>query len=78
MRYHLKSGSIMWRTILLGKLGISILASFLVGGVCLSQPGRGEYTLIQTIQWLGVGVFFVCLGIGQLMAVYFLIRKPKK
>lgn len=67
----------MWRTILLSKLGISILASLLIGGVCLTQPWRGVYTLTQTTQWIGVGVFFVVLGIIQVTVVYLLFRKKQ-
>jgi hypothetical protein len=68
---------IMWRTLLLGKLGISILASLLIGGTCLTQPWRGEYTLTQTTQWFGAGIFFGVLGIIQLLVVYLLLRKKR-
>ncbi len=65
----------MWRTILLGKLGVSILASLIVGGVCLSQPSRHEYTVLQASSWIGVGIFFLLLGIAQIVAIYLMTRK---
>ena len=65
----------MWRTILLGKLGVSILASLIVGGVCVTQPWRNEYSIIQSTSWIGVGSFFLLLAVAQLAAIYFLTRK---
>ena len=67
----------MWRTILLGKLSISILASLIVGGVCISQPWRNEFGIAQTSQWIGLGIFFIVLGIAQIAATYFLMKKKK-
>jgi hypothetical protein len=65
----------MWRTILLGKLSISILASAIVGAICVTQPGRGEYSAGQISQWIGLGVFFILLSIVQVVVIYFLFRK---
>ena len=65
----------MWRTILLGKLSISILASLIVGGICVSQPWRNEYTLAQTSRWIGLGVFFLLLAAAQVAAIYYLNRR---
>lgn len=67
----------MWRTILLGKLSISILASFAVGGVCLTQPWRNDYTLIESTRWIGVGVFFILLAIAQIVVTIILTKKKK-
>ena len=67
----------MWRTILLGKLGISILASLIVGFVCVSQPWRAEYTIGQASSWIGVGIFFLVLSICQILAVYLMTKRPK-
>lgn len=67
----------MWRSLLLGKLAISIVVSLLVGGFCmwsLQKPemGRGEFT-----SWLGVGIFFLVLGVVQLAMVAVMFRKKK-
>lgn len=66
----------MWRAILLGKLSVSILASLVVGGICISRPWRvAELTLSQSAQWIGVGSFFLLLGILQIVVVFLLTRK---
>jgi hypothetical protein len=67
----------MWRTILLGKLSISILASLVVGGVCLTQPWRHEYTIFESSSWIAVGVFFLLLAVAQIAVTYLLTKKPK-
>jgi hypothetical protein len=67
----------MWRTILLGKLGVSIVASLVVGGVCISQPWRKSYTFLQSSSWVGVGAFFFLLALAQITAIYFMTRKPR-
>ena len=65
----------MFRTILLGKLGVSILASMVVGGFCVTQPWRNEYTMIESGSWIGVGVFFFVLAIAQIAAIYLMTRR---
>ena len=65
----------MWRAILLGKLSFSILASFVVGAVCVSQPWRNEYTWVGSARWIGIGVFFLVLGLIQIWVIYFLMKK---
>jgi len=67
----------MWRAILLGKLAVSILASFVVGGICASQPWRNDYTFIQSAKWIGLGAFFLILAIAQIVVVYLLLKKKK-
>jgi len=67
----------MWRSLLLGKLAISICVSLLVGGYCiwsLQQPAlaRSEY-----FSWLGVGVFFLALAVVQIAMVAVMFRKKK-
>jgi len=67
----------MWRSLLLGKLAISIGVSLLVGGYCmwsLQNPdlGRSEY-----FSWLGVGVFFLLLAVVQVAMVAIMFRKKK-
>lgn len=68
----------MWRTILLGKLAISIIATFVVGAACASRPWRVELTMTETAQWIGIGVFFILLGLLQIATIYLLMRKSKR
>jgi len=65
----------MWRTILLGKLSISIFASLAVGGVCVTQPWRHEYTVFESTGWIAVGVFFLLLAVAQIAVTYMLTKK---
>ena len=67
----------MWRTILLGKMAISILASIAVGVVCIMHGQDAEFTLSQSAKWIGIGTFFCLLAIVQVAVVYFLSRKKK-
>ena len=67
----------MWRAILLGKLSISILASLIVGAVCISQPSRDETGVIDTWKWIGLGVFFFLLALGQIASIYFMTKRKK-
>ena len=67
----------MWRTILLGKLGISIVATFVVGVACASRPWRAELTGVETMQWIGIGAFFILLGLLQIATIYLLMRPSK-
>lgn len=67
----------MWRSLLLGKLALSIVVSLLVGGYgiwCSQQPGVSgtEYS-----SWLGVGIFFLVLGVAQILMVPLMFRKKK-
>ena len=65
----------MWRTILLGKLAISILASIVVGALCVSRPWRVDLTVVESAQWMGIGIFFLVLAVGQVAVVFLLTRK---
>lgn len=65
----------MWRTILLGKMAISIIASIVVGVVCIQRAGKEDFTLTQTTQWMSIGVFFCVLAIAQVGVIYFLQKK---
>lgn len=67
----------MWRSLLLGKIAISIVVSFLIGGYCiwsLQKPdlGRSEFS-----SWLGVGIFFLLLAGVQIAMVAMMFRKKK-
>jgi len=68
----------MWRTILLGKLAISIIATFVVGAACASHPWRVELTTVETMQWIGIGAFFILLGLLQIATIYLLMRTSKR
>ena len=65
----------MWRAILLGKLGVSILASLVVGILCVSQPWRHEYAFVGKARWIGIGIFFLLLAIVQIGAIFVLMNK---
>lgn len=65
----------MWRTLLLGKLSISILASFVVGGICVTQPSRHAYGMTESARWIGVGIFFLTLGAAQVAVIIFLMNR---
>ena len=67
----------MWRTILLSKLAISILASLTVGGFCLTQPWRHEYPIVESTWWIGIGIFFLVLAVAQIAAAFLLTKKKK-
>ena len=67
----------MWRTILLGKMSVSILASFVVGGICITQPSRAELGIAASARWTGLGIFFLTLGVAQIAVIYFLMKRKK-
>ncbi len=67
----------MWRSLLLGKLSVAILASLAIGAICISQPWRVTGPLNESLGWFATGAFFLVLGIGLLLAVFLMFRKPK-
>ena len=67
----------MLRSLLLGKLTISILASFVVGGICITRPSRVELTVAESARWTGLGIFFLVLGVAQIALIYFLMKKQR-
>ncbi len=66
----------MLRILLLGKLTVSILASFVVGGICVSRPSRVELPVAESTRWTALGIFFLALGVVQIGVIYYLLRKP--
>lgn len=65
-----------WRAILLGKLSLGIIASLIVGGICVSLPWRQPgMTLVKQVRWIGVGVFFLALGIALILTIWALFRR---
>ena len=67
----------MWRSVLLGKLAISISATLIVGGLCASRPWRVEMPMFESARWIGIGVFFILLAVLQVAVIYFL-KPPAK
>ena len=68
----------MWRAILLGKMSVFILASFVVGAICVTHPSRHEeFGMVKSARWIGVGIFFLALGFTQIAVIYFLMKRKK-
>ncbi|MEL7496102.1 MAG: hypothetical protein AAFN77_00725 [Planctomycetota bacterium] len=68
----------MWRTLLLGKLAISIIASLVVGYYCFSYGGDGTFTVSESMRWKGIGAFFSLLALAQIGVVFLLNRKQRR
>lgn len=68
----------MWRTILLGKLAVSILASVFVGGYCIQHARTENFDMVESLQWWAIGIFFLLLAVVQVGVVVLLNRKPKR
>ena len=67
----------MWRSLLLGKLAISIAVSLLVGGYGLWLIQRPNISSSEYYSWLAVGVFFLVLAVVQVGLGAMLFRKKK-
>lgn len=67
----------MWRSILLGKMSVSILASFIVGWICITHPSRHEFSIGESARWIGAGLFFLFLGFAQIVVIYLLMKRKK-
>lgn len=67
----------MWRSLLLGKLTISIVVSLLVGGFCIWSLQKPELGTAEYSSWLGVGIFFLVLAVAQIVLVVMMFRKKK-
>jgi undecaprenyl pyrophosphate phosphatase UppP len=67
----------MLRSLLLGKLAISIIASFIVGWICITRPSKVELEFAESAQWTGLGIFFMVLGLAQIVVIYFLTKKKR-
>ncbi len=67
----------MFRSIVLGKLAISIIASLIVSGICFRISRGAEKTVTEAGQWMLLSLFFfglaVCFG-----ATIFLLHWRKK
>ena len=67
----------MWRSLLLGKLAISIAVSLLVGGYGIWNLQNSDLSRTEYYSWMGVGVFFFLLAIVQLVMMAMMFRKKK-
>jgi hypothetical protein len=67
----------MWRSLLLGKLAISIVISLLIGGYAIWSTRQPDLSTSEYSSWMGVGIFFLVLGLVQLAMVPLMFRKKK-
>jgi len=67
----------MLRTLLLGKLTVSIAASLIVGTICVTRPSRIELPIAESARWVALGIFFLILGVAQIAVIYYLTKKPR-
>jgi hypothetical protein len=67
----------MWRSLLLGKLAISIVVSLLIGGYSIWNLQQPDFPSDEYYSWLSVGVFFLILAAVQLLMVAVMFRKKK-
>lgn len=68
----------MWRSLLLGKLAVSIAASLAASVYCLWLARGANITFTQSAQWAGIGLFFGFVGLLQMTAVFFLSKRKKR
>ena len=65
-----------WRAILLGKLLLGIVASLIVGGICVSLPWRQPgLAMGEQLRWIGAGAFFLLLGAALILTIWILFRR---
>lgn len=67
----------MFRSLLLGKLAISIAVSLLIGGYGIWQLRQGNFERSEFFSWLGLAVFFLSLAMVQAVMIVFMFRKKK-
>ncbi len=68
----------MWRSLLLGKLAISIAISLLVGGYSVWHSQKtADLSNSEYYSWFGVGVFFLVLAVVQILMIGVMFRKKK-
>jgi len=65
----------MWRTLLTGKLTISIAASCIIGYLCLMHPAKHEIAALEAVRWYALGGFFLVLAIAQVTAIVLLTKR---
>lgn len=67
----------MWRSLLLGKLAISIGASLLVGGYSFWLLSNPDISSAEYTSWMSVGIFFFLLALAQAVMIVMMFRKKK-
>jgi hypothetical protein len=67
----------MWRSLLLGKLAISIAASLLVGGYSFWLLKNPDISTAEYTSWMSVGIFFFLLAFVQAIMILMMFRKKK-
>ncbi|MDA7885171.1 hypothetical protein N9B12_01005 [bacterium] len=65
----------MWRTLLTGKLTISILASCFIGYLCLNHPAKHQIVAPASTRWYALGLFFFALAVAQVTAIVLLSKR---
>jgi len=68
----------MWRTIVLGKLIISIIASIIIGFICIVSARQPDQTIAASTQWWLLGFFFLGLAISFATVMYLLFYRKKR
>jgi phosphotransferase system glucose/maltose/N-acetylglucosamine-specific IIC component len=68
----------MWRSILLGKLLISIIASLIVCGICFRISRGAERTVAESGQWMLLSVFFLGLSVCFAIVIGLLFYRKKR
>ena len=70
----------MWRSLLLGKLAISIVLTLALSGYSFYRVGgdsANSMTTSEYASWLGVGCFFLVLGLIQIGMIAVMFRKRR-
>jgi hypothetical protein len=67
----------MWRSLLLGKISISVAISSIIGAYGFWQLSTGKIPEEEYSSWLGVACFFSALAAVQLVLVVLMFRKKK-
>jgi hypothetical protein len=68
----------MFRSIVLGKLIISIVASLIVGGICFNISRGSEKTVAEAGRWMLLSLFFFGLAICLAATIFLLHWRKKK
>ena len=67
----------MWRSLLLGKLALSVVISLLVGGYGIWASRNPDLSSSESSNWLGLGIFFLVLATFQVAMALLMFRKKK-
>lgn len=67
----------MWRSLLLGKLALSVVISLLVGGYGIWAAQTPDLSSSEYSSWIGLGIFFWVLALFQIAMAFLMLRKKK-